>query len=140
MKANELLETLSSQYNKHFPNSLAVVHKGCLGESYYLDCYLGNKETFTNGISHNDQMNHTYWIHDCSNENYYIVECEGIKLYCNTTDPYRCMDGVRIPYRVKKGTPEKIINDFEKHFKKVYDIIQNNKERIYDVEELKNIL
>ena len=120
MNNKELAKAISLEYKNIFPNSYCKVSKGCLGDSYAITCYLGNFETWSNGISQNDQLKHTYWIHGpMDNYGKYTIECDGIGLMINPINKYLAMSRLKISYRKKKNTPEKLIVAMQKHFKNI---------------------
>jgi len=104
--------------------------------------YLGNRDTFTNNISCNDQISHTYWIHKKADaDGKYIVECDGIRL--NTIpdpikDKYMAMGTIKVPYRKKTNTPVKLVKSFKDHFKKMKGIVDANADIIYNNQPLKD--
>lgn len=141
MDRKELATAIQKQYNIVFPKSYCNVSKGCLGDSYVIQCYLGNPDTWANQIRQNDQMMHSYWIHEPEDsDGKYTIECDNISLMINPIENYLAMSRIKIAWRKKKDTPEKLIKAMRKHFEQMNKIVYENIDNIYHVEELKEIL
>lgn len=133
----QLATAIQREYNKVFPNSYCKVSKGCLSDSYAIQCYLGNPDTWANKIRQNDQMMHSYWIHEpMDDDGKYTIECDGISLMINPIETYLAMSRIKIAWRKKKNTPEKLIDAMKQHFENMRKIVYENIDIIYHVEEL----
>ena len=124
-----LAEAIAQEYSVFFPNSAVDVSKGVLGDGVVVECYLGNGKTFTNGISQNDPLDHAYWIYE--SEKGFEVTCDGIRLLVAPDEnSYLAYDSVKIPFRKKKGDKSKIVKAMSKHFEKVRQAIDDNKNKL----------
>ena len=130
----EMANELKAMYLELFPNSFARVSRACLGDSFFLDTYLGNKETWFNGIHDNDQSRCIYRI-DFENDSFNIA-CLGISLYVNPKDKMFAMSREKMRFVRKHGDKSKVLLDMKKHFVKYREFVNSHKENIYNVQKL----
>ena len=128
-----IIEKIETMYKKHFPHS--VTYKNAIMGRWYVMCFLGDKESFSNGIEHNDPMRHSYSVQiegedviiqckDCSLS--HIKPAEGSYLYCETRS---------LTFRKKKGTEKRVLELMEKHFQKLREFVDVNKKDMLDPEK-----
>lgn len=127
----DLSDAIKLVYMDLFPNSHVSVSKACLGESYFVTTYLGNKGTWFNGIHNNDQGMTLYKVsHDDGN---YLVEClGGVSLNVNPKEKYYAMSREKMRFVRKSGNFKKCLDDMRKHFVKYKEFVNLNRDNIYN--------
>ncbi len=137
-----LLEAIQAEYTKVFPKSDTYLSRGCYGDStdnsaHCLTLFLGDKESFPNGIEHNDPFRFQFWIHDApSSDGKFVITCDGASFLvdCDKSISWTGCQYIKTGWRKKNNTSEKIVPAMAKYFQKVHalttdhcDIISHSK-------------
>jgi hypothetical protein len=124
---NELDKTIKDIFPKSY---VRVSNKAAFGnDSINITLLLGkDKSEFENGISHNDPLQETIWIHECIDDN------ENIKDIITAENPYGgrlhlndYSSKVKTGWRNKTTSPQKMIDYLKKYFENVKKIVIENK-------------
>lgn len=140
MSVSDFVKTLESSIKKIFPTSLISIKSATnLGASIHLYFALGkDRSEWANGIIQNDSLYHLMMIGwNSFTEDHFIkdkIEAEltvGGRLKIDPQGGSRmAFDFVKIGWRKKKDTPEKIINHIVNYFKKVKQVLMDNKDKL----------
>lgn len=142
MTVDEFVKALEAEVKKSFPKSYISVRASTnLGASIMFQFALGkDKSQWTNGIIQNDPLFSSWMIGwNSFTEGHFIkdkIEAElstGGSLKVNP-DPgsHMALGSVKIGWRKKTDTPEKIVKYFGNYFKKVQTTLKANKDRMTD--------
>ena len=140
MSVDEFVSKLESEIKKVFPNSFIRAYASTsLGASIHLTFALGNgKSEWPNGIIQNDVLHHSFMIGwNSFTEGHFIKDKIEADLSVGGSlkvEPekgsYMAFGRVKTGWRKKTDTPEKIITYIGNYFKKVKQVLKNNKDRI----------
>lgn len=144
-----VIEAMQKEYKAVFPKSHTYIVKSSLGcrsngidindtenYSHALIVFASDKDSFPHGIEHNDPFRFTYWIHNPIKDGKVIVECDGTSFLVKVpreVSIYEC-ERVKIPFRKKNSTPEKVVKAMRKHFDTVRKVWDERKAEIRDAE------
>ena len=127
----KLAEATRDEFKKLFPNSHTYLNKECLGEGHYLMVFLGDKESFSNGIEHNDPMRHHYSF--SLGEKGLKITATGCALgSLKTEEKWMYCTHKKLTFRKKEGTHDKCIEGMKKHFKALREFVDNEKVNMLD--------
>jgi hypothetical protein len=150
MTVDEFMKALDSEIRKIFPKSFIRISASTnLGASIWLVFALGkDKSEFTNGIIENDPLLHKIMIGwNSFAEGHFIKDkivaelSQGGSLTVDPAPGSRYFyDRVKIGWRKKTATPEKMVKSIGDYFRKMKKVTKDNWDRVpeKDREMLKN--
>jgi hypothetical protein len=139
---DEFIKSLEGAVRKIFPKSFVQIYASTnLGASITFKFALGkDKSEWANGIIQNDPLFHTWMIGwNSFTEGHFIkdkIEADlsvGGSLKIKPEEgSYLAFGRVKIGWRKKTATPDKIIQHFENYFKKMQQVLKSNKDKLPD--------
>ena len=139
----EVMTAVQEAYKKVFPNSHTYITSSSLGckdindKDNFSHCFvnfLGDKASFSNGIEHNDLFRHMFWVNSpADKDGKYTLELGAVGSGFTVKDSsvqYTQCRRVKVPFRKKTNTPEKIVQAMTKHFKKLRETLEAERENI----------
>ena len=140
MTVDEFVKNLESAIKKIFPKSFIQVYADTnLGSSITFKFALGkDRSEWTNGIIQNDALFHVFMIGwNSFKEGTFIKDkivadlSVGGSLKVSPSEGSRyAFEKIKIGWRKKTATPEKMISSMADYFKKVKDVLMKNKDRL----------
>jgi len=148
MTVDEFISKLTAEIKKQFPKSFVAARASTnLGSSIHLQFALGkDKSEWSNGIIQNDALFHSWMIGwNSFTEGHFIkdkIEAElsvGGGLKVNPDEgSYMAFGRVKIGWRKKTASPDKLITYFGNYFKKVKKVLKDNVDRLPDTDKQLN--
>lgn len=131
-QCSELVTILNEEYKKVFPLSYTYFRKECIGYGSFLMVFLGDKESFSNGIEHNDPLRHNYSV--SLTQKGLLVECRGgVALSSLKADnSYMYCTHKKLTFRRKEGDLKKVVAGMIKHFKALREFVDAEKVNMLD--------
>ena len=114
-KCEELAKAVQAEYKALFPLSHTYARKEHIGDGWFLMVFLGDKESFENGIEHNDSLRHHYSF-SVGEKGLCVTSC-GVSIGdIKPTDIYTYCSRVKVAFRKKEGDLKKCVAGMKKHF------------------------
>jgi hypothetical protein len=131
-QCSELVTILNEEYKKLFPLSHTYFRTEAIGYGSFLMVFLGDKESFSNGIEHNDPLRHNYSV--SLTQKGLLVECRGgCSLSSLKADnSYMYCTHKKLTFRKKEGDLKKVVAGMIKHFKALREFVDNEKVNMID--------
>jgi hypothetical protein len=130
-QCEELAKLVNEEYKKLFPHSHTYFRKECIGNGWFLMVFLGDKESFYNGIEHNDPLRHHYRF--SLTEKGLCVNAKGVSLSSlKPKDHYHYCSHKKLTFRKKEGDLKKVVDAMAKHFKTLRDFVDTEKVNMLD--------
>jgi hypothetical protein len=148
MTVDEFVKKLEATIKKIFPKSYIQIYASKnLGASITFRFALGkDKSEWVNGIIQNDPLFHTWMIGwNSFTEGHFIKDKIEADMSVGGTlkikpeeGSYMAFGRVKIGWRKKTDTPDKIIKHFDNYFKKVKQTLKSNKDNLPDEDKRLN--
>jgi len=140
---NNFIKQVEKDFHSHFPNGYININYGTGGLTEHISGtfgMIGNLKDNTHGIAGNDKMKHGFIMFPVNKERtLWSFKVSGSScIYIKPApDSYNAMDRIK----TKLGNNSKITLDkaevkFRKFFKKLSDLMKENKQNIFGVEDI----
>lgn len=131
---------LDHKFKDQFPNGFIQTQvRRCLsGNGWTIAVRIGLIRELSDvaySIRHNDPMYHTFMITDNGHGLFEATSSIG-SLMVNATVPHMAMSSVKTGFRKTTGDADKIVAGFDRFFKKLRKVFDDNKEDVYHVENI----
>ncbi len=131
-QCEELATILNEEYKKLFPLSHTYFRKEAIGGGWFLMVFLGDKESFSNGIEHNDPLRHHYSF-SLTQKGLLVESRGGVALSSLKADnSYMYCTHKKLTFRKKEGDLKKVVAGMVKHFKALREFVDNEKVNMLD--------
>jgi len=137
MSISSFVSTVEEAFKKHFPNGYININVD--KEEEFIACsigMIGNVKDNANGYYENDKMGHKFLMHKLNDQEWSFMGSG--KIYIKPVQgSYNVMDSIKTAIgNVSKINLPKAVVKLEKFFKKLSDLMKENKDKIYGVEAI----
>lgn len=140
MTVDEFMKELEKAIRKSFPKSYVNIQASTnIGASIHVVFAIGkDKSEWSNGIIQNDPMIHKFMIgfrqfsEGVFTSEKILAELSqgGTLMIMPEEGSYMAFGSVKLGWRKKTATPDKIVKHFENYFKKAKQILKNNEDNL----------
>ena len=136
MTPEEFATEVKKEFRNEFKSAFITANVGTgLGRFICITFGIQSKDKWANGYFENDPASHKIMLH--LNDDATFKTGEGLELLMGgvvhvtpAPDSYLAWDSVKVGWRNKKGTPEKMLLHLKKYFAKLKTVAKENQEKI----------
>jgi hypothetical protein len=131
IQCEELAKAVQAEYKELFPLSHTYARKEPIGDGWFLMVFLGDKESFSNGIEHNDPLRHYYSFSVGAKGLCITTNCVALSSL-KPNDSFSYCSHKKLTFRRKEGTKEKVLSGMVKHFQSLRNFVDIEKVNMLD--------